>query len=145
VAKKSWFEQWNYDPDIPYAQDFDQNLRSHYTSVFANISEPLYVYRRVGVTSSWLSQTKAVYYKFVSLVRYGFKKDNLGMSLLSMLSLALRPLFVYLTSIYVIHIKKSAGSNTADRQRNMGKDDMRIAQAMETIGRINIPIGNGIA
>lgn len=143
VAKKVWFERWNYDPKIPYAQDFDQNLRSHYTSFFANISDPLYIYRRVGVTSSWLNQTKAVYYKFNSLIKYGFKKNNIGLSLLALFSLLLRPLFVYLTSIYVSNIKKNAEANTADGQRNMRKDDMRIAQAIEVIRKISIPTGDG--
>ena len=104
VAKKEWFEKWNYDQNIPYAQDFDRNLRSHYTSVFANVSDPLYIYRRVGVTSSWFSQTRAVYYKLISLLRYGFKMNNLGMSFLSLLSLAMRPLFTYLTTLYVMSV-----------------------------------------
>ncbi|MFA7059646.1 MAG: glycosyltransferase family 2 protein [Pedobacter sp.] len=143
ITKRKWFQQWNYNPEIPYAYDFDQNLRSHYASTFANISEPLYVYRRVGETSSWLSQTKAVYYKFVSLVKYGFKKSNLGISLLSLFSLALRPLFVYLTSLYVLYIQKNAGVNSCDQQQAFGKDENRIALAIETIRQTSIPFVDG--
>lgn len=144
VAKKAWFERWQYDPAIPYAQDFDQNLRSHYTSVFANISEPLYVYRRVGVTSSGLSQTKAVYYKFISLMRFGFKKSNLGLSIMALFSLAMRPLFVYMTSLYVMHIQKKAGLYTTDRQRAIREEEKRIARAMEAIKQATIPFSTGL-
>ena len=143
VAKKKWYEIWNYDQDIPYAQDFDLNLRSHYTSVFANVSDPLYIYRRVGVTSSWLSQTKAVYYKLISLLRYGFKMSNLGMSFLSLFSLAMRPLFTYLTTIYVMFIRKNARAQTAERQTDLGEDAKRIRQAIEVINKVTIPFATG--
>ncbi|MBV5326811.1 MAG: glycosyltransferase family 2 protein [Chlorobium sp.] len=139
VTKKKWFQEWKYNPNIPYAYDFDQNLRSHYFSVFANISEPLYVYRRVGETSSWLSQTKAVYYKLMSLMKYGFRKSNFGLSMLALISLVLRPFFAYLTSIYVIHIKKSAEINANEKDNKMGVNYQRITQALETVRRTEIP------
>jgi glycosyltransferase involved in cell wall biosynthesis len=138
VAKTKWFKMWNYDPDIPYAQDFDQNLRSHYTSVFANIPEPLYVYRRVGVTSSWLNQTKAVYYKLISLMRYGFRKNNLGMSLLALVSLTIRPLFAYLTSLYVTWASRKSYRQTAEGM--VGKEQARILRAMEAIKKVTLPL-----
>jgi len=143
VAKREWFERWKYDPGIPYAQDFDQNLRSHYTSVFANISDPLYLYRRVGVTSSWLSQTKAVRYKLTSLLRHGFKKSNLGLSVLALVSLALRPLFAYLTSLYVIMVGRKAGLRTAGGGRSPGKEERSMMQAMEAVRKATIPLAEG--
>lgn len=136
VARRSWFLRWQYDPAIPYAQDFDQNLRSHYDSVFANLQEPLYLYRRVGVTSSWLSQTKAVGYKLGSLARHGFRRGNLGLSLLALASLALRPLFSLLTSVYVACVRSGAGRHA----RGASPEEGRIAGAMAAVRRAAVPM-----
>jgi len=139
VARRSWFLRWQYDPAIPYAQDFDQNLRSHYDSVFANLQEPLYLYRRVGVTSSWLSQTKAVWYKLGSLSLYGFKKGTVGLSLLALVSLALRPFFSLLTSVYVACVRSGAGRQSWGASPEEG----RIAGAMAAVRRAVVPMAKG--
>jgi len=44
LCKKAWLEKHRYDERIPYAIDFDLFLRSYASSIFANISEPLYYY-----------------------------------------------------------------------------------------------------
>jgi glycosyltransferase involved in cell wall biosynthesis len=139
MVKKEWFERWKYNPDIPYAQDFDLNLRSHYSSVFANISDPLYVYRRVGVTSSWLNQTKAVYYKFISLIRYGFKKSSLGLSFLAIVSLIMRPFFAFLTTLYVLYIQKKNVSNKMHRKSRLDDDEKKIELLFEALNKVRIP------
>lgn len=136
LAKAAWFKRWAYDPDIPYAQDFDQNLRAHFTSIFANIPDPLYIYRRVGVTSSWVSQTKAVYYKLISLVRYGFKNDIFGRSLLALVSLAMRPFFAFLTTIYVRCLRVRSGN------RNVGVsfNETKISNVLKVISDVKLQL-----
>jgi len=139
MAKKGWFERWKYDPDIPYAQDFDLILRSHYSSIFANISEPLYVYRRVGVTSSWFSQTKAVYYKAVSLLKYGFKKSNIGLSCMAIFSLIARPIFAYLTILYVFYVKKKTEYTQDTGEIRLADNEKKLQNVLKIINQVQIP------
>lgn len=44
-AKKSWFEENRYNEAIPRASDYELFLRTHKTSRYANIREPLFYYR----------------------------------------------------------------------------------------------------
>jgi len=97
VAKADWFKKWLYDPKIKVAQDFDLMLRACSTSKYANISDPLYIYRRVGETSSFSKQTLGALTKLLSVLKY---EKNIIVKFMASASCLLRPIFVILTEFH---------------------------------------------
>lgn len=97
VARSDWFKRWLYDPKIKVAQDFDLMLRACSSSNYANISEPLYIYRRVGETASFSKQTMGAITKFYSIWKY---EKNIVIKMIASLSCILRPIFIILTEFH---------------------------------------------
>lgn len=101
-ARLDWFKKWNYNPSIPFAQDFDLMFRSHNKSQFGNVSELLYIYRKSGETSSYISQLKAIYYKNWTILKYGFNKNSWKRSFIGLMVNTIR----IFTSLCIIVAQK---------------------------------------
>jgi glycosyltransferase involved in cell wall biosynthesis len=100
MGKSEWFRKWNYDEQITIAQDFDLYYRARKQSVYANLPDHLYVWRRGGRTTPFPQQMKIVVQRFRTIARYGFRDGTIFESLLAFLFLVPRPIFSLMTVLF---------------------------------------------
>ncbi|GEM_PF-3503953 len=100
VAKSSFFKRYKYDEKVKWSEDFDLMIKGLKDCLYANISEPLYIYIRKGTTATNKSQFASIKYRLISLIRYRNNLSNKMMFLLCVVSLILRPIFIILTGIF---------------------------------------------
>jgi glycosyltransferase involved in cell wall biosynthesis len=132
MGKTQWWRRWRVDTRIGVAgYEFDLYFRAHRDSVFANIPDPVYVYRFVGHTRSWTKMTKSVYYKSLTLLRHGFRLGLPGTTLLGLASMLPRPL------LYAIKLAigsqtgiVSAGTDLTEEDRRMLAEGLAQAQSV---------------
>lgn len=138
VGRTGWFQKWKYDKNIPYAQDFDLICRSRATSTFGNVSEPLYIYRvGSGQTSSWTNQTKAVYYKFKSIMKHALRLGMMTDSVLGATTILTRPL-AYAGIKMLVHSGRGISNSIAD---SVAMEDKRALQVgLAQIGKAKVPM-----
>ncbi|MFC1896152.1 glycosyltransferase family 2 protein [Thermodesulfobacteriota bacterium] len=138
LGHAEWFRRWKYNSQIPYAQDFDILCRSQRASIFGNIPDPLYVYRiGAGITSSWSSQTMAVYYKAISLMKYGFHKGLILKSLLGLIALIPRPLAYVGVKTFVHGKNKKPVSFSA---KVAHEDAESLQEGLAQISKVEVPL-----
>lgn len=142
LGHAKWFRRWEYDTEIPYAQDFDIMCRAQWDSTFGNISDPMYVYRiGSGVTSSWNSQTQAVYYKAKSLMKFGFHRGLVLKSLFGLLALIPRPLTYFVVKTFIHGRNKKWGVPFA----KVTPEDIKVLHsALAEIAKAEIPLRKDI-
>jgi glycosyltransferase involved in cell wall biosynthesis len=73
MGKAEWWRRWGLDARVGPGHEFDLYFRSHLKSSFSNVSEPLYIYRRIGHTKSFGKLATIIYYETLTLLRHGFK------------------------------------------------------------------------
>jgi len=136
VGKTVWFAQWKADPAIRLCQDFDLLFRAHRSSTFGNISDPLYVYRYSGVTSTLFQKYCSVYYKLRSLVTNGFRMGIPWTTVLGIMSMLPRP------PLHTIkHIVRSKTGLTRGQGLPLTEEDMCILQTgLQEVRRTEVPV-----
>jgi glycosyltransferase involved in cell wall biosynthesis len=138
VGRTQWFCQWRYDTGIPYAQDFDLMCRSRHSSRFGNVSEPLYIYRvGSGETSSWVNQTKAVYYKAKSIVRHALRRGMIAEAALGLTALVTRPV-AYAGVKMLVHAAR--GNNSLLTARVAPEDEKALRDGLAQIAGVKVPL-----
>lgn len=92
-GKSEWWRRWMMDERIGLAgYEFNLYFRSYRQSQFANIREPLYIYRFFGHTRSWRKMSLSTYYKCNTLIRHGFVWGEYGKTMFGLASMIPRPL-----------------------------------------------------
>jgi glycosyltransferase involved in cell wall biosynthesis len=93
TGRCEWWRRWMMDKRVGIAgYEFDLYFRSHRHSQFANIRQPLYIYRFFGHTRSWRKMSLSAYYKCGTLIRHGFVSGEYGNTMLGLFSMIPRPL-----------------------------------------------------
>ena len=137
IAKTEWFKRWPYNTKVRYSQDFELFFRAHLESVFANITDLLYICRYVGVTSPLKAKIDSVYYRSMALLQNGFRMGLPGKTLLGLASMAPRPFLYALKAALGKHKKgliKSQGTESTDA------DNCIIKAGLAEIARVKVPL-----
>jgi glycosyltransferase involved in cell wall biosynthesis len=137
LGKAQWWRRWRMDERIGISgHEFDLYFRSFRESTFSNVPEPLYVYRFVGHTRAWGKMTKSVYYKAMTLMRFGFRPGLICSTLFGLATLAPRPL------LYAA--KLAVGSQTgllAAGGTTANPDDVKLLQqGLAEIYKVEVPL-----
>jgi len=96
-----WFQKWPYDANIKYSQDFDLLFRAKYHSIYSNIQDSLYIYRKGGETASIKAKSISIKNKFITITKYGFKMGDRLDCLFAILSLIIRFFVAILTPLFL--------------------------------------------
>ena len=136
MGRSEWFHKWKYDDTIMYSQDFDRFCQAQHKSTYANISDPLYVYRRGGVTSPWNKQTIMIFNKAKSIFLYGFRRGTILYSILGLLSLLPRPFF------YAVYnnLRTTYKHSSIARDEGWREDIEYYQKGLKTVLDVNIPL-----
>lgn len=137
MGKREWFCRWRADPSIRLAQDFELLFRAHRQSVFANVAEPLYIYRLGGVTGTFRQKCALAYYNCKGLVKNGFRMKMPFTTLFGLASNLPRPLLYAVKSCLKIKRGVTPGWHVA------GEDAASFEESLRQIGRTAVPASHG--
>jgi glycosyltransferase involved in cell wall biosynthesis len=119
LGRSDWFRKWNYDEKIIIAQDFDIYYRARRQSVYANLPDRLYIWRRGGRTTPFSQQMQIVVQRFRTISRYGFTPGTIFESMVSLPFLLSRPVFSILTVAFHQVAGNLPGKKNQDRFRDI--------------------------
>jgi glycosyltransferase involved in cell wall biosynthesis len=131
MARTAWFRTWRYDETIRIAQDFDLYYRARMNSVYANLTDYLYVWRRGGRTTPFSRQMQIVVQRFRTIIRSGFRINTVFESIFALLFLLPRPLFSALTFLY-LKVSREMSDNSGNATLVANK--ARLNDLLEKLG-----------
>jgi glycosyltransferase involved in cell wall biosynthesis len=134
MGRKEWLQRWPFEVG---KIDFTWFCRSFRESTFGNVRDPLYIYRRGGVTGTWWRQVVSCRTKAEFIARYCFFPGNRVQAVLALVSAALRPLTA--AAVYTA-LSLSRGKAVALSQNVPAADRALLADALEQLARCEVPL-----
>ena len=134
IAKKSWYERWEYDERLSIAQDLELWIRASYNNDFkiVSIAEPLYVYREEdNVTGHKLLRAYANERQMISKYSFGVLKYKL--SLKSYFKSAFVRLLILFNKVDILLARRANGEV-------LETDKQKLENAIQQIYTVKLPL-----
>lgn len=137
MGRIEWFRKWPYTVNR-YAEDFGFYSRVFRYSTFSNVRDPLYVYRRGGVTGSWWHQVLACDRKVRCILKHCFVPGFRSQAALAMANaMLLRPFTAGV--VYTAAALLRTGDGTIGAKVSSA-DRALLAEALEQIRMCELPL-----
>mgnify|MGYP000389145418 CR=1 FL=1 len=134
IAKKSWYERWEYDERLSIAQDLELWIRASYNNDFkiVSIADPLYVYREEdNVTGYKLLRAYANERQMISKYSFGVLKYKL--SLKSYFKSAFVRLLILFDKVDILLARRANGEM-------LETDKQKLENAIQQIHAVKLPL-----